>query len=376
MTTERPEIIIVGGSLAGLTLALACSSRGVPVRVIERTVRRAHGGDNLSVSLAAVAATVGCDPRNEPKLPVVPAYRDRHLTSWPALYSWLRDRAGEASGITLEENRTVASVSSNDEQATLVFEDGTTASADIVIGADGYHSTVRRAIAPELPLARYAGYIVWRGLIEERALTKPVPWPSNGGLFIEYEQGFRLVAAILPGPDGSLEEGKRQVTFAWFESGRQQVLRETNCLTDDGHLIGTLGAASISAELREELAALVPMLWPETWAEAVSYGVKTPGSMRGAPIAEYRPDRLVSGRLAIMGDAAHVLSPMTGSGYATGVEDAALLAGLLSAWDRSEPLTALLRRYETARLPYIRALVSHSRKLSAEYLQYASGYGM
>ena len=374
MASSSPEIIVVGGSLAGLTFALACATRGVPVRVIERTVRKAHGGDNLNVDLAAIAAAVGCDPRYGAKLPVVHAFRDRHLTSWPALYSWLRDRAGEVSGITLEENKTIASVRSEGDKAILVFTDGTTASADAVIGADGYRSTVRRAIAPELPLARYAGYIVWRGLIDESALSRPVRWPSNGGLWIEYEKGYRLVAAVLPGRDGSLEVGRRQVTFAWFDTRREELLHRTNCLTEDGHVIGTLGASSISAEVRDELAVLVPQLWPEIWAEAVSFGIRSPDAMRGAPIAEYRPERLALGSLAILGDAAHVLSPMTGSGYAAGVEDATLLSEMLSQWDRSEQLPALLKRYEGARLPYTRGLVNHSRKLSAELLRYASTF--
>lgn len=372
MASSHPDIIIVGGSLAGLTFALACATRGVPVRVIERTVRRVHGGDNLNVDLAAIAAAVGCDPRHGAKLPVVHAFRDRHLTTWPALYRWLRDRAGETADITLEENRTVVSVGSEGDKAILGFSDGTTVSADAVIGADGYHSIVRRTIAPGLPLAPYAGYIVWRGLIEESALSAPVRWPSNGGLWIEYVKGYRLVAAVLPGRDGSLEEGRRQVTFAWFDTRREELLRRTHCLTEDGNVVGKLDAAFIDPDIRDELAALVPLLWPETWAEAVAFGIRAPGTMRGAPIAEYRPERLVLGPLAIIGDAAHVLSPMTSSGYATGVDDAAILSEMLSRRDRSEPLSALLKRYEAMRLPYTRGLVNHSRKLSAEFLRYAS----
>ncbi|QSY97947.1 FAD-dependent monooxygenase (plasmid) [Rhizobium bangladeshense] len=373
MPTSHPEIIVVGGSLAGLTFALASASRGVPVRVLERTERKVLSGDNLSVNLATIAATVGRDPRLEPKLPVVRAYRDRHLTSWPALYRWLRDRAGEASGITLEEDKTVKSVRSEGDKAVVAFADGTTTSADAVIGADCYHSTVRSAIAPELPLARYAGYIVWRGLIEESALSRPVRWPTNGGLWIDYEKGHRLVVAMLPGRDGSLEEGKRQVTFAWFNAGREDLLRGTNCLDEDGHVIGTLAASAISADVRDELASLVPQLWPETWAEAVGFGVRS-GFMRGAPIAEYKPERLARGPMAIIGEAAHVLSPMTGSGYATGVEDAAILSEMLAQFDQSKPLSAVLEAYERARLPYTRALVNHSKDLSAEFLRYAAGF--
>jgi 2-polyprenyl-6-methoxyphenol hydroxylase-like FAD-dependent oxidoreductase len=374
VTLPNLDITIVGGSMAGLTLALGCATRGVPVRVVERTVRKVHGGDNLSVSLSAIAATVGCDPRKEPKLPVVRAYRDRHLTSWPALYRWLRNRAGEVPGITLEEDKSVISVADGNGRPILAFSDGTTASADVVIGADGYHSTVRRVVAPELPLARYSGYLVWRGLIEESALSKPVVWPNDGGLYIERVEGFRLVAAVLPGRDGSLEVGRRQVTFAWFDARREQLLRRSGCLTEDGHLVGTLQPEAIDASMRDELAALAPQLWPDNWVEAVTLGIRSPGVMRGAPIAEYRPDRLARGAFAIIGDAAHCMSPMTGSGYASGVEDAAYLASVLSARSASDSVGEMLLRYENARLPYIRGLVEYSQKLSAEFVQYAARF--
>lgn len=371
MSSTQPQIVIVGASLAGLTLALACAGKGVPVRVVERAARRSRGGDSLSVDLAALAATVGHDPRAHPALPVVPAYRDYHLATWPALYAWLRERAAETAGIILEHGRTVASIAPIGDRAQLSFADGSQEMADAVIGADGYHSTVRRAIAPGAPLARYSGYVVWRGLVEESSLSRPVPWPSSGGLWIQLVHGYRLVAAVLPGRDGSLEPGRRQVTFAWFDAHRSELLRHTGRLTPDGELIGTLGPGAIDAGLREELLGMIFRLWPEAWAEAVAAGVRSPDALSGAPIAEYRPERLAAGPLAIVGDAAHVVTPMTGSGYATGVDDAAVLAALLASNPAEEPVFAALARYEAARLPYVRALVTHSRRLSSEYLHHA-----
>ena len=178
--TAPPQIIIVGGSLAGLTQALACAARGVSVRVVERSARRVHGGDSLSIDLAAVAATVGHDPRADPILPVVPAYRE--LTTWPALYSWLHDRAAETSGIVLEEGKAVTSVADLYDRAQISFSDGTKRVAGAVIGADGYHSIVRRTISPDAPLARYAGYLVWRGLVDWAPQCFPVAtdhWRSD-----------------------------------------------------------------------------------------------------------------------------------------------------------------------------------------------------
>ncbi|WP_291591323.1 FAD-dependent monooxygenase [Comamonas sp. UBA7528] len=372
MLKKEPQIVVVGGSLAGLTVALASASKGVPVQVVERAIERTQGGDSLSVDLAAIANTTGHDPRGVHKLPVVPAYRDRHLTTWPALYGWLRDRVSETPGILLQEGKSVAYVRAFGDKAELSFEDGTQLVADAVIGADGYHSVVRRAMAPETPFARYSGYLVWRGLVDEQKLTKPVPWPSNGGLWIEFVQGYRLVAAVLPGRDGSVEVGKRQITFAWFDAHRSELLRSMNRLSANGDLVGTLGRSSIGKELRDELVAKIPELWPEMWAEAVTVGVQSKDTLSGAPIAECLPDRLADGPLALVGDAAHVVSPMTGSGFATGVDDATVLAWLLATRSENESMSAILQRYEAARLPYVRALVAHSLRLSAEYVSHAA----
>jgi 2-polyprenyl-6-methoxyphenol hydroxylase-like FAD-dependent oxidoreductase len=372
MNSAASPIVIVGASLAGLTLALACASRGVPVRVVERAVRRPHGGDSLSVDLAALAIATGHDPRAQPLLSVVPAYRDRHLVTWPALYGWLRGNVETSPGIVLEEGKVVTAVTSDGLGAQLSFADGTQMAADAVIGADGYHSVVRRAIAPEAPFARYAGYIVWRGLVEERNLSRPLPWSSNNGLWIDFVDGYRLVAAVLPGRDGSLEVGRRQVTFAWFDVHREELLRRTGRLTADGFIVGTLGRGSIDADLRSDLHSRVDDLWPNGWAEAVKMGLQSPDALSGAPIAEYKPERLNEGALAIVGDAAHVVSPMTGRGFATGVEDAIVLADLLMRRDRNERVADVLTRYGEARLPFIRGLVAHSERISRDYVRFAA----
>jgi len=366
-----PHIVIVGGSLVGLTLALACAARGVPVRVLERSARRVQGGDSLSINLNTLAAAVGHDPRSKPELPVVRAYRDRVLTTWPALYAWLYDRVSQTPGITLEEGRTVTEINERGRHVQLMSSDGSEVFADAVIGADGYHSIVRRVMVPEAPLATYAGYVVWRGLVDEQVLSRPVDWPTGGGLWIEFAEGHRLVAAVLPGRGGSVEVGRRQVTFAWFDAHQDELLQRKGLLTQERRLVGTLGRA-IDPGVRAALAALAPSLWPARWAEAVTVGVRSPEVLTGAPIAEYRPVRLAQGPLAIVGDAAHVITPMTGSGFAAGVEDATVLAQMLAGRSAGEPASAALARYQGARLPDVRGLVAHSERLSAEYVRYAT----
>jgi 2-polyprenyl-6-methoxyphenol hydroxylase-like FAD-dependent oxidoreductase len=326
------------------------------------------------VDLAALAVAVQYDPRRETPLAVVPAYRDRHLTTWPALYQWLRDRVAHTPGIHIAEGRGVRIVKDEGESVLLQLDDGSTLQAEAVIGADGYRSTLRRTIAPDAPHARYAGYLVWRGLVDEQRLQRPVDLSSDSGLWIDLVDGQRLVAAVLPGRNGSLAVGRRQVTFAWFDAHQAPLLRQHGCLTADGHIVGTLGRQMIDEDTRTTLAARIPRLWPVEWQEAVTLGIHSAQSLSGAPIAEYRPTRLALGRLAVVGDAAHSMSPMTGSGYAAGVEDATVLATLLAERAPDTHVAQVLAHYEAMRLPYVRGLVSHSMGLSANYVRYANAH--
>jgi 2-polyprenyl-6-methoxyphenol hydroxylase-like FAD-dependent oxidoreductase len=375
MQNANNHIAIIGGSLSGLTLSLACAKRGIFVRLYERAAERTNGGDSLSVDLAALARTTGHDPRAEPKLPVVPAYRDRHLTTWPALYAWLSDKVKQTPGILLERGKNLVAMHDSGSSVQLHFSDGMQSEADAVIGADGYASSVRRALSPEEPHAKYAGYVVWRGLVEESKLQQPVARSSDQGLWIDFVNGYRLVAAVLPGRNGSLEVGQRQITFAWFEEGRQALLREKNCLTEEGHVVGTLGREEIDAAIRQDLNERIARAWPAVWAEAVSLGVQSKEVLSGSPIAEYQPVRLAKGRMAIIGDAAHAVSPMTGSGFASSVEDADSLAQMLAEKGADEPTEQALARYESTRLPYAHRLLASSIHASVEFVRYAQGAG-
>jgi 2-polyprenyl-6-methoxyphenol hydroxylase-like FAD-dependent oxidoreductase len=368
---DHIDIAIIGGSLSGLTLVLACAKHGLPVRLYERAYQRTHGGDSLSVDLAALARTTGHDPREDPKLPAVVAYRDRHLTTWPALFDWLSSKVDQTPSILLERGKNLASVHDLGYTVQLHFADGTQSDADAVIGADGYASSIRSALAPEAPYAKYAGYVVWRGLVEESKLQQPVTLSSDQGLWIDFVNGYRLVAAVLPGRNGSLEVGQRQITFAWFEEGRHALLREKNCLTQEDHVVGTLGQNKIDAAIRQDLSQRIAHAWPKVWAEAVALGVQSKEVLSGSPIAEYQPVRLAKGRLAIIGDAAHAVSPMTGSGFASSVEDAATLSRMLAELSANESVADTLAQYESARLPYLRRLLASSLHASAEFIRYA-----
>lgn len=367
-------VLVVGGSLSGLAFALACAWRGVPTLVLERTPAADRGGGGLGVDLPLLASVVGHDPHDAAdgaRLPVISSYRD--ATSWIALHDWLRDQTLREPLIELVEGLHVSEVREEGSQLIAKGEKGGEYAGRALVGADGYRSLVRRTVNPGAPLAKYAGYLLWRGLVSERELSEAGPRAINEqGLGLIDAAGYRLIAYPVPGRDGSTRPGERQISFAWYDASRDDLLREKGCLSDDGFVMSTLPSDRIPASVGVELRNIAETSWPEPWRAAVVHACNS-GTLFGTPIAEYWPEHLAQGRFAIIGDAAHVVSPMTGRGFTTALEDADSLAAELSSAGPggAGALVAALDAFEALRLPLAQDLARSSMRWSSQYVHLA-----
>ncbi len=366
------DITIVGGSLSGLTFALACAGRGVHVRVLERGHEPHQSGGALGIDRFLLLRALGMDSRVESKMEGFPILTGhRQAVSWHALYVWLHDLAQRRPEITLNHDCSASEVMQTDSFATVITTNGERIEAPVIVGADGYQSAVRKAISPEHPHALYAGYLMWRGLVSEQDLPPSTSWPQNNeGLVLITQTGYRLVAYPVAGPDGSLEHGKRLLSFAWYDKGRDLLLQESGCLLPTGQVVSSLSPKSIPRTVQEELCDLASQIWPKPWSTAIVLAIEK-GGMFATPVAEYVPERLIQGRLAIIGDAAHVASPVVGQGFVAGILDSEALADALKeAHNRTNgDLVSALRTYEQTRLTSVQELVATSRLWSAGYLR-------
>jgi salicylate hydroxylase len=221
--------------------------------------------------------------------------------------------------------------------AELSFADGSTAAADVVIGADGTHSVVRDAVlnaeAPGPP--RFSGVCAYRCLVPaQRApefALRPVQtlWLGPGHHFVHYPISagrYVNVVAFAPAGDWQIE--------SWTAEGRIE-------------------------DLRAEFAGWDPQL-TSLLAAADRTG-------RWALLDRDPLPRWTDGPIAVTGDAAHPMFPFLGQGAAQAIEDAAVLACCL-AGDPGDP-PAALRRYEALRRPRTTRvqLGSHAR-LHANHL--------
>jgi salicylate hydroxylase len=212
-------------------------------------------------------------------------------------------------------------VEQNGREATLTFADRsggkTRVAADAVIGADGIHSRVRDAIATAGD-ARFSGLCAFRCLVpRERApgmALRPVQtlWLGPGRHFVHYPIcGGRLVnvVAIVPAGDWRTE--------SWTAAG------------------------AVDDMAREFLG------WDERLLQLVASATET---RRWALYDRSPLERWTSGRISLLGDAAHAMLPFFGQGAAQAVEDAAVLAGCLRNAE-PESIGNALQRYEDIRRP-------------------------
>jgi 2-polyprenyl-6-methoxyphenol hydroxylase-like FAD-dependent oxidoreductase len=358
---------VVGGSLVGLSTAIALSRLGLEVSVAERSPARAvDGGGGLGVDVDLLREVTGIDED-----PPVQRGVDRDTTAWHLLQSWLEEHASRRPGVTVHRGTDVISATAGDGQsrATVVTDDGTV-DADLVIGADGARSTVRATVDPEHASARYAGVLLWRTLVDESVLPRSVALPPDGDPSREMYAGpYRLVTYLVPGSAGETAVGHRRLNLVWYDPQQRELLHEAGLL--DGETVhGSLAPGALPDGVRRRLAAFASASWPSPWREALGLALET-GDVFGTPIVHYRPHWLVNGRVALAGDAAHAASPMVGGGFLEGLHDVRALSQTMSGIASPGEVRSALARYQRLRLGPAVAHVSRSERATAAYLAQA-----
>jgi FAD-dependent urate hydroxylase len=242
-----------------------------------------------------------------------------------ALYGALRDEAVRR-GVPVEYGKRLVAATPERDGVTATFADGTTAHADLLIGADGLRSTVRTIIDPHAPAPRYVP------LLNIGGYAKGLRLPDEPGV-MRMIFGRACFYAYVIHPNGDVW---------WFANPRQP--RELT---------------------REELAAVN---WRERLLELFA---KEPGPARDLVEAT---EELYSGwntydfpkvptwhrdRMIIIGDAAHATSPASGQGASMAIEDAVTLA--MSLRD-AESVPDAFTRYESLRRRRVERVVAQGKR--------------
>lgn len=352
--TDPQRIIIAGAGIGGLTAALSFAARGFDVQLFERAAKFAEIGAGIQLSpnatrildrlgvLASLAdsaampeAVVLRDAASLAELARVPLgkngearWKSPYLVAHRAdLHSALLAHASRQSGIRLAMNSVIRNVSFDDKGVTadVCSEEAVEAvRGRLLVGADGVWSEMRRFVAGSRE-SRPTGKMAWRALVDRRspagrALAEATPadsvtaflhpalhlivYPVRGGA------AFNLVALM----KGDADAG------SWTNKGDAAVLAEA-----------MRGFVRPLSELAETA---------RPWSSWPIHAVDPGGSWVDAR------------GLALIGDAAHAMTPFAAQGAAMAIEDAFVLAALMAA--KPDAPASALARYEQMRRPRIR----------------------
>ncbi len=346
MSTGRvPHAVVVGGGIGGLAAARGLQVAGWSVRVLERAPALEPLGAGISLWPNAIRALrdlgvqlptgqagsvsgggiLGRDGRRLARTDPS-RFPDRHGAPLLATHrADLQDAllAALAPGTVQPGTRVLEVVGGPD--VAQVRHSGGEERADLVVLADGLGSAGRSVVAGPDPRPRYAGYTAWRAVVPAGAVV-----PGSTGATESWGRGERF--GVVPLADGRVY---------WFATANTP---EGGRAPDGEH-------AEVLRRFRGWHAPIPDLLL-----------ATAPGDVLRHDVYDLRPHprTYVRGRLALLGDAAHAMSPNLGQGACQALEDAATLGALLPA---GGDVGAGLAAYDRLRRPRARRIAARSAQL-------------
>jgi len=368
---KKPEGIIVGGGLVGLTLALALHVKGIKTRIYETVPEilplgvginlLPHSVQNLAklgllkdmreVAIETSSLSYFTDDGKsiwqEPRglsagyeVPQLSIHRgDFHMI----LLKHVKERLG--SDAIFNDHR-FEKFKQDENGVTACFtehsgkEDRGSATADFLIGADGINSRLRRIFYPDEGPPHYSGQMLWRGV------TEMDPYLDGKSMFMVGHNDLKLVA--YPIRSESTKRGKSYVN--WIAERR--IPSDLNANQADWNESGIL----------EEFASDFDD-WNLGWLDIQSL-FKNALSIHKFPMIDRNPiPKWAFDRVALMGDAAHAMYPNGSNGVSQGVLDAMTFADLM---EQGDDIIPTLQAYEDARLEPTSRIVLANRETGPE----------
>jgi len=351
---RAPRIAIIGGGIGGLAAALALERRGAEVVVCEQSPVHSEIGAGLNLTPNAVKAfrALGIEDQIEA---IGSGSEFMAIRSWRSGRFISRTRRGDFPKVFGAPNLTVhradllnvlrgalkttdirlgmrcVAVDGGDRSAAVRFADGSTLEADIVVGADGIHSAVRKSLfGADRP--RFTGCICWRGMAPAAAVPRDINiadgtmWMGPHGHVVHYPVRRGELVNIVAHFDSDAWTGE-----SWT------------------HECDVAEVTTAYAAWNPALTRLYPL--SQRWYKWALYDRD--------PL-----ERWTKGRATLLGDSAHAMLPYLGQGAGMAIEDGCVLAAMIGR--HGEDLDTALSAYERLRVPRTKATVLGSRARAKE----------
>ncbi|KAF2015295.1 FAD/NAD(P)-binding domain-containing protein [Aaosphaeria arxii CBS 175.79] len=365
--TRRLDIVIVGGSLGGLSTGIALRDLGHNVTILERNPTEllhnqgagiVTGGDTLAFfkryDRCGRQIAISSQRRQYLDKDGAMVHKEdmvQNMTSWDLVYYILRanfdgvrseycdvpaPKASHGKVKHLHGHR-VTGLAERDDKVEVSFvtvegKEGVI-SADFVVGADGPSSTVRSLFEPDVERT-YAGYVALRGTVPEEDVSHQAREAFSERFTFFHAKGIQILAYLIPGQNGTMETGRRLINFVYYTNFPSKSLDEPSpdlaeLMTDvDGqrHRI-TMPPGKTNPKAWEKQRQIAQEKLPPQFAEIVC-ATKKPFVQAITDVKSHR-NEFLNGKVVLIGDALAGFRPHTVASTSQACFDAMILADMI-----------------------------------------------
>ena len=364
-----PRVIVAGGSIGGLTTGLVLRDLGCTVSIYERATTaledrgagivvlpvteryldtRRRRAERVSIELTnwvyvdGDGEVISTDPG---------AYR---FAAWSSLYRALLAEFGREH---YHFDREVQGFEESSDGIFARFGEGRSVEGDLLVFADGFSSTGRAILLPDLS-PEYAGYVAWRGTTEESALSGETQVLLRDAMVYQVLSSGHILVYAIPGPDGETSPPNRSINFVWYRNYPtggpfEDLMRDRNGVLHSA----TMPPGSIRAAHLDEMRSAADRELAPPLLEVVE---SCSDPLIQAIFDVFSP-RMAFGRTCLIGDAATTLRPHIAAGQAKACADAWSLRDALA--DARGHVPTALEGWEAKQVALARSAMDRTRAM-------------
>ncbi|KAE8765916.1 FAD-dependent monooxygenase [Georgenia thermotolerans] len=369
---EGSRALVVGGSIGGLTAGLLLRDLGFDVTVVERTPQVLSGRGGGIVLQPDTLRWFAERSRRKPEEVSTFTNHLRYLgagnavlheesvewrySSWSTIYRALFEDFDPDRYVLGEF---AAGFSQDDDGVDVRFVSGRTERAELVVFADGISSIGRRRLSPD-SAASYSGYIGWRGTVPEREVSRETHALLGDALAYSVGPDTHICMYPIPGPDEALSVGERLLNYVWYRNVPEGPELEEILLDKQGI---PRPVSVHPGQVQDRYVAEMKEAARRLLAPAAAELVQRTAEPYIQAVLDIRSERMASGRVAVIGDAAFAARPHAAAGTAKAAADAWALAETLEA--SAGDIAGALAVWEPTRLKIGNALVDRVSQMGA-----------
>lgn len=358
MAESGRKAIIIGAGIGGLATAIGLQRAGWTVSLFEKATQLTPAGFGIGITTNGLqalqhlgayeaVAAAGCQAEDaiikDPRGRVITTFDVRKIGEKTGVPTRIYHRADLQKALVsqlpagcLETGARCAAIDDAGGEVAVVFADGSREKADLVVGADGVNSTVRRILHGE-DETRFATYVAWLAIME---VSHPVFTPGYNAHY--WGTGMRFGVHSIGG----------EQRYWWATKNKAMVPERLRTM----HMVRCEENQADKAELFETFG---------DWADEVRHTISVTPEER-IFLVNTRDRKPLTwwgrGRVTLLGDAAHPMLTSLGQGGAMAFEDAAVLVRCLEV---ESDVPRALAAYERLRIPRTTSVVNATRRMSA-----------